>query len=154
MIQQFQRHPFLKWAAYFAIWTLISLAFAGQAYLTRAEIGSPVSWGFALAGNLVDWYTFAILSLPVLWLAARIPIDLADWRRRLTIHLVASILFSIFWMLIRAVLRIVFRLTEGAAPLGFWETFKYALVATFFFNILIYWVIISVAQAIRLYRRD
>jgi signal transduction histidine kinase len=154
MIQHFQRHPFLKWAAYFAIWMLISLAFAGQSYLTRAEIGSPVSWGFALAGNLVDWYTFALLSLPVLWLAARIPIELADWRRRLTIHLVASILFSIFWMLIRAVLRIVFRLTEGAAPLGFWETFKYALVATFFFNILIYWVIISVAQAIRLYRRD
>src|SRR5678810_1076570 len=61
MIQHLQRHPFLKWVAYFAIWTLISLAFAGQAYLTRAEIGSPVSWGFALAGNLVDWYTFDLL---------------------------------------------------------------------------------------------
>lgn len=154
MIQRFQRRPFLKWLGYLAVWTLISLAFAGQAYLTRAEIGSPVRWGFAFAGNLIDWYTFAVLSLPVLWLARRIPIELRDWQRRVTIHIAASVVYSILWMVLRALLRMALHLTEGTGPLGFWETFKYALVATFFFNVLIYWVVISVAHAVGFYRRD
>jgi two-component system LytT family sensor kinase len=153
MIQRFQRQPALKWVAYFAIWTMISLAFAGQAYLTRAEIGSPVTWGFALGRNLLDWYIFAILSLPVLWLARKIPIELTDWKRRLTIHITASVVFSMLWMFVRAFLVMALRLTEGQ-PIGFWAAFTYALVATFFFNIVIYWVIISVTHAIRFYRRD
>jgi two-component system, LytTR family, sensor kinase len=144
LIKQF----WLRWLAYFAIWTLIGVAFAGQLYLTRAETGNPVTWRFALNRNLMDWYIFAILALPVLWLARRIPLELVDWKRRLTIHIVASILFSVLWMVLRAFL---LQLTEGR---GFWTAFTFALAATFFFNVLIYWVIISVTQTLRFYQRD
>jgi two-component system, LytTR family, sensor kinase len=144
----------VQWLLYFAIWTSIGLAFAGQAYLTRAESGLPITWRFALGRNLIDWYIFAILSLPVLWLARRIPVEFADWKRRLTIHLVASIVFSMLWMVLRASLVTTLELAEGQAPLEFWTAFKHALVATFFFNVLIYWVIISVTHAVHLYRRD
>jgi two-component system, LytTR family, sensor kinase len=144
----------VPWLLYFAIWTLIGLAFAGQAYLTRAESGNPITWRFAVGRNLIDWYIFAVLSLPVLWLAGRIPVEFVDWRRRVTIHVVASIVFSMVWMLLRALLVTTLELTEGQAPLEFGTAFKHALVATFFFNVLIYWVIISVTHTVRLYRRD
>jgi two-component system, LytTR family, sensor kinase len=144
----------VPWLLYFALWTLLGLAFAGQAYLTRAEGGNPITWRFALGRNLVDWYIFALLALPVLWLARRIPMELADWKRRVTIHLVASIVFSMLWMILRALLVTTLELTEGQAALEFWTAFKHALVATFFFNVLIYWVIISVTHTVRLYRRD
>jgi len=141
-------------ALYFAVWTIIGLAFAGQLYLTQAEIGHPVDWRFALSRNLIDWYVFAVLALPVIWLANRIPLELGDWRRRLTIHLVASIIFSIVWMMLRALLAAAVESTAEPTPVGFWTAFTYALVATFFFNVLIYWVVVSVAHTIRFYRRD
>jgi two-component system, LytTR family, sensor kinase len=144
----------VQWLGYFAIWTMIGLAFAGQSYLARAESGSPITWRFALGRNLVDWYTFAVLTLPVLWLARRIPIEFADWRRRLTIHIVASIVFSMLWMALRAFLVTTLELTEGPGSFEFWVAFKHALVATFFFNVLLYWAIISVTHSLRFYRRD
>ena len=144
----------LPWVLYFAIWTVIGLAFAGQLYLTQAEIGRPVNWQFALSRNLIDWYAFAVLAIPAIWLANRIPLERGDWRRRITIHAVASILFSVVWMVLRAVLAAAVELTPERTPLGFWTAFSYALVATFFFNVLIYWVVVSVAHTIRFYRRD
>lgn len=146
--------PSALWLGYFAIWTLIGLAFAGQSYLARAESGSPIPWRFAVGRNLVDWYIFAMLSLPVLWLARRIPIEFSDWKRRVTIHLVASIVFSMLWMALRALLVTTLELTEGQGSFEFWVAFKHALVATFFFNALLYWVIISVTHTLRFYRRD
>src|SRR5688572_4807628 len=142
----------VQWLLYFAIWTLIGLAFAGQSYLARAEIGDRVTWRFALSRNLTDWYIFAVLSLPVLWLARRIPIESGDWKRRVTIHAVASIVFSVLWMVLRASIVTALQLTEGQR--GFWAAFTFALVATFFFNVLIYWVIISITHTWRLYHRD
>src|SRR5687767_12913833 len=135
--------PWLRWVLYVTIWTLIGLAFAAQAYLTRAEIGSPVPWRSALGRNLLDWYIFAILGVPVLWLAKRIPLELGDWKRRLTIHVAASIAFSLLWMVLRALASTQLGLTEGR---GFWAVFTYALVATFFFNILVYWAIVSLGH--------
>lgn len=139
---------------YVAIWTLIGLAFAGQSYLTRAEIGSPVTWRSALGRNLLDWYIFALLALPVLWVAKQIPLELADWRRRVTIHVAASIVFSFLWMVLRASAVTLLQLNEARGSLDFWTTFKYAMVATFFFNVLIYWGIVSVSHTMRFYRRD
>ncbi|MCI0746888.1 MAG: histidine kinase [Verrucomicrobia subdivision 3 bacterium] len=154
MQQRAFNQPWLKWALYIGLWTLIGLAFAGQAYLARAETGSPITWRFAVGRNLIDWYILALLSVPALLLAGHIPIERADWKRRLTIHIAASIVFSLSWMMIRAFVVTKLELTEGAAPVDFSTAFTHALVATFFFNILIYWVVISVSHTLRFYRRD
>ena len=61
----------LKWLLFFLLWTAIGLAFASQLYLSRAKIGEPVSWGFALRRSLADWYVFALLALPAMWTAKR-----------------------------------------------------------------------------------
>jgi signal transduction histidine kinase len=142
-----------RWLLVFGLWTIIGLSFAIQSYLTRSEIGNPVTWRFALGRNLVDWYLFALLSVPSLGLARRIPIEQADWRRRAVIHLAASAVFSLAWMVLRAGVVHLLQLTESGAPIGFTEAFTHALVATFFFNVLIYWVIISFSHAIDYYGR-
>lgn len=154
MPKKLLKRVWVQWLGYFAIWTMIGLAFAGQSYLARAESGSPIPWRFALGRNLIDWYVFAVLALPVVWLARRIPVEFADWRRRLTVHLAASIVFSMLWMVLRALLVTELELTEGQGSFEFWVAFKHALVATFFFNGLLYWVIISVTHTVRFYRRD
>lgn len=136
-------HPF----AFVGFWTLVGLAFAGQLYLTQTKLGTPVTWGFAVTRSLADWYVFALLSLPALRLARRFPLGDAQTRWLLALHLVASFVFSLVWMLVRAGVAVWLEQRPFA------ETLRYALVATLVFNLLVYWVIIVVAHAFGFYER-
>src|SRR6266700_3373416 len=88
----------------FALWTLIGLAFSSQFYLTSANSLSPVTWKFALEHSLADWYLFALLSIPALWLARRFHFDRFQWPGQMTVHLLAGAAFSVLWMLGRALI--------------------------------------------------
>lgn len=133
--------------AFAGFWTLVGLAFAGQLYLTQTKLGSPVSWGFAVTRSLADWLVFAGLSLPAVRLARRFPLGDAPTRWLVALHLVASLVFSLLWMLLRAGLAVVLEQRPFA------ETLRHALVATLVFNVLVYWVIVVVAHAFGFYQR-
>jgi hypothetical protein len=142
----------LRWVLAFLLWTLIGLCFAGQLYLSRAKIGQPVSWGFAIGRALSDWYVFALLSIPALWLARRFRIERGHWLSAVFIHIVGSVLFSIGWMLVRAMIeRWESALTDN--PVSFSDAFSHALVATFFFNLLIYSVVVSISHTASYYTK-
>lgn len=140
----------LRWLLALAIWTLIGFAFAGQLYLVRAKLGDPVSWQFAIGRNLADWYVFAILSIPVWWLARHCPIERGKWPRSLFVHAVGATLFSLCWMLFRA--GVEHWQSRGSAELITFESaFGRALAATFVFNTLIYWALVSLSHALGYY---
>ena len=142
----------LRWLLAFLLWTLIGCCFAGQLYLSRAKIGQPVSWGFALGRALADWYVFALLSIPALWLARRFRIERGHWAASVMAHLAGSILFSVGWMAVRALLEKWQRGgTENAV--SFADAFSHALVATFFFNLLIYAVVVSISHTASYYTK-
>lgn len=143
--EQLRRHWW--WApAYFGCWTLVALAFAGQHFLTSAKIDRPVAWAESVCGALADWYTFAVFSLPAIHLAWRFNLAGAHWRLRLTLHLVASMVFSLIWILVRAGLAGILPGRGSERPLG--EILQNVIVATFFFNVLIYWVVVTVTHAV------
>jgi signal transduction histidine kinase len=144
--------PLVKGLLVLGLWTLIGLAFASQLYLARSQIGDPVSWRFAAQRALADWYVFAALSWPSLWLARRFPIERMHWQRNLLLHLGASAVFSLLWMVLRAGVEQI-RGDQGPVAVSFEAAFQHALVATFFFNLLIYWAIISVSHAFAYYQK-
>ena len=129
-------------------WTLVGLAFAGQMYLTQAKVGRPVPWTFALGRSLADWYTFALISWPAITLARRFPIGSAPVHLLVELHLLASVVFSLAWTLIRA------GLTVWIDGTPFMETLRYALVATLVFNMLVYCVIVTTTHAVGFYRQS
>src|SRR3990172_1520984 len=91
----------LKWLAGFGFWTVIGLSFASQFYFSSAKFGNPVTWWQAVGWALGDWYVFALLSLPALWLAHRYRLEgPARWRNG-ALHLMASALFSLAYMVLR-----------------------------------------------------
>lgn len=142
--------PFTRWFGLLAFvlgWTLVGLAFAGQLYLTQAKVGAPVTWKFALIRSLADWYTFALLSLPAIQLARRFPLGSAPLHLLVVLHLLASVVFSLVWMLLRAGLTVWL----DGKPFG--ETLRYALVATLVFNMLVYWVVVVATHAAELYQQ-
>jgi len=133
--------------AYPALWTLVGLAFAGQHYLTSAKVGAPVAWGTAIAGALVDWHLFGLLALPAARLARRFNLAGPQWRLRLVLHVLASAVFSLAWILLRSALaQLIVPLRGVEKPFG--DVLRYVLVATFFFNILVYWVVVTGTHAL------
>ena len=134
-----------KLLGFAAFWTLVGLAFAGQMYLVQSKRGSPVPWGFAVTRSLADWYVFAVLSLPAITFSRRFPLGCAPIPLLAAVHGVASLLFSLLWMLLRAAVEVAL---EGSS---FQESLRQALLATLFFNLLVYWVVIAVAHAASFY---
>ncbi len=135
--------PVLYWMS----WTLVGLAFAGQHYLKAASFGDGVSWTVALQGALADWYVFGILAIPAFRLARRFNLGGDHWRLRLALHGVGGAVFSLVWILVRAgVGEWLFPGHRSEKPLH--DLIRYVLVATFFFNVLVYWVVVTVAHAV------
>jgi len=152
MVERLFKHTWIKWLLAFVLWTAIGMAFAGQLYLSRSNIGVPVSWSFAMGRALADWYVFAVLSIPAFWLARRFHVGRVAWYRHLLIHLAASAVFSLAWMVLRALVE-EWQTRGSNSPTTFSVAVSHALVATLFFNLLIYWVIVSVSHAIEYYRK-
>ena len=135
-----------------AFWTLVGLAFASQFYLSSTLLGRSVTWGQAIGYSLGDWYVYALLAWPSVLVARRFPPEAgAPWRAA-GIHLVAALVFSLVYVLLRSVVGQVHSLLIDE-PVTFLEIFRPLLVKTFPFNLLIYGVIISASHAIDYYRK-
>jgi two-component system LytT family sensor kinase len=142
----------LRFAGIGAFWTLVGLAFASQFYLSSTLLGRAVTWGQAIGYSLGDWYVWAVLSIPVLWLARRFPPEGAHPWRTATIHLGAALLCSLVYVLLRSLVGVVHsRLLDE--PVTFAEVFRPLLARTFPFNLLVYGVIVTLSHAIDYYRK-
>jgi two-component system, LytTR family, sensor kinase len=133
-----------------AFWTAIGLSFAAQFYISSSRLGRPVSWWFAVNYALFDWYVFALLSIPVVWLSRRFPVHGANWQFNVPLHLLASGVFAFLYVVLRAWVA----LAQGwfsEQPTTFEQAFQ-VLPLKFFPNLLIYWVILTVSHAFNFYR--
>ncbi len=136
----------------FVFWTIIGLSFASQFFLSSLKAGRPVSWGQAVTWSLGDWYVWALLSVPIFQLARRFRFDDVRWIRSVGIHLMASVVFAVVYMVIRAWLGQMQSRLSGV-PVSFSEAFNPLVVKTVHFNLLIYWVMVSVSHAFAYYRQ-
>lgn len=145
------RKPWIRWGLVVVLWTALGLSFAAQFYISSSRLGRPVSWGYAVSYALLDWYVFAVLSVPVVRLSRRWPVDRARWAVSVPLHLVASGVFSLCFIGIRAWVAQVQGWWSGQ-PTTFAEASLVLLLKSFHFNLLIYWVILAVGHAFNYYR--
>src|SRR5438477_9305687 len=101
-VEKLMRKPATRWALGFCFWTLLGLSFAFQFYISSAKAGLEVTWKQAVSYALGDWYVFAVLSIPVIWLARRFNFDPGNRARSLAVHVPGSLLFSLSYMVLRA----------------------------------------------------
>ena len=142
----------LRLSGWVALWTLVGLAIASEIYLSSNFLGRSITWSEAISDSLEDWYTYGILSIPVVWVARRYPPELGTRWITASIHLGAALAFSLVYVLVRALVGKVDNLIAGD-PATFAEVFKPLLVRTFPFNLLVYGVIISVSHALDYYSK-
>ena len=142
----------LKPVLIFAFWTLVGLSFAGQFFISSAQLGRPIPWHTALAHSLSDWYVFAILSYIPIALTRRFSLGDPFRAQNLLLHIIASGSFSVLFVILRAAVGAMQAQLEHQA-IGFTEISRPLLFKTWHFNVMIYWVILSVCHALEFYRR-
>jgi len=136
------RQSWLRALIAFAFWSALGLAFASQFYFSRAQFGVPVSWPFAIAYSLADWYVFAALSVPTIWLARKVPIERPDRARAVALHAAASIAFSFAYMAVRGAIA-----TRQSPDASFAQNFTFLLFKTSLLNLVFYWGIVAASHA-------
>jgi sensor histidine kinase YesM len=134
------------------LWSLVGLAFASELYLSNNQLGLSITWGEAISGPLEDWYVYGVLSLAVVWLARRYPPEGGSRWITAGIHLVAALVFSFLWVILRSAVGVVDSSIVGESA-TFGEIFSPLLVKTFPFNLLIYGVIVTVSHALNYYSK-
>ncbi len=135
-----------------ALWTLVGLAFASQFYLSSNLLGRTVTWGQAIGASLGDWYVWAVLSLPILWLVRRFPPEGGSRWATAGLHLAAALVFSLTYVALRAFVAEVNGWLVGETS-NFGDIFRPLLARTFPFNLLMYGIIVSLSHAFGYYRK-
>ena len=142
----------LRGLGIFLFWSLVGLAFASQVYLSSTLLGRSIRWSQAVSYALADWYVWAVVSVPILWLARRYPPERGSIYQTAAIHLGGALGCSLLYVVLRA--------GVGEAhswiidePASYGEIFRPLLVRTFPFNLLVYGVILSMSHALDYYRK-
>jgi two-component system, LytTR family, sensor kinase len=135
------------WFAVFACWTLLALLFASQTLLYYAYAGNHVNTWRVVAPALADWYLWAALTPAIAWLARRVPIVSRRWPRALAVHAPVSIAVAMLKLGLRV---LVGRLWPTLATMGFGPI----VLAQIHLNVITYWVIAGLSQAVGYYRLE
>jgi len=95
--------PWLIWVVSFSVWTLVALAASGSVYELWRSRGYPMSFMNVLLSELSQILPYVPLTPIVLALAMRFPIRRENWVRRLLLHLLFGIAFSIAHIILRGI---------------------------------------------------
>jgi len=126
---------------FIGIWTLLGLFFASRSILIYSYSQDEVDWVLPLKISLAEWYGWALLAPAVLWLSRRFPLAPRAWRRNLSILVAAGVVVSMTKVVMDGFVQ----------PLvgGYPSTLAYKLHT----NLVTFWSIVAVSQAILYYRK-
>jgi signal transduction histidine kinase len=131
-------------------WTFLALLFTPQTYLANLRSPTPPTWGQALLASLTLFYAWAALTPLVLWLGKRFTFE-RHLFRNLVIHLLlcgpVALLHIWLFQSVNALRDAWSRSNQPQPPL--WALLI-GLAAT---NIMVYWAIVAVSQAINYFRK-
>ena len=131
-------------------WTFLALLFTPQTYIAGLRSPTPPTWGQALLASLTLFYAWAALTPLVLWLGKRFPFE-RHTLRNFVIHLLlcgpVALLHIWLFQNVALVMRALSSSNLPQPPL--WARLV-GLGAT---NIMVYWAIVAVSQAINYFRK-
>lgn len=84
-----------RWVVGFLAWTVLALLSASQFAVALSAEGRTFEWGRLVSGRLVDWYSCAVFTPFLFWLARRYPIDRLRWGRHVPLYLAVAAVASV-----------------------------------------------------------
>lgn len=133
-------------------WTLCGALLAAQAFVSATMRGEPIGWGRPLAIWLTWAWLWALLTPPILRLTARHPFGRSNVVRILAVHASASIVAVAINL---GLFALVAPFVGAASAAGSWSaTFVRLLGSTFLLDLPAYWLLVILAETIRLRRLE
>jgi two-component system, LytTR family, sensor kinase len=138
----------------FLAWTAAGLFFFTQDFTRSLVLRDPTPWWHFMVSWLTGMYLFGALTPIILWLGRRFPIERGSWLGPTVLHLLCSMVFSLFHLIVDSVLiarlGIFPQLMKGDAS----TTFGVLLVlGGFHGNIVTYWMVLGLQYTFRYYRQ-
>jgi len=135
----------------FGAWTTLALFAGSQWYLATRHSDQPVGLRFALLTNLVEHWTYAVLTPLALWVSARFPFVRRHWLRASAAHLLGLGAFLMMFVSIRVVLNPIIYATKPTSSL--WVVFQ-GLILTYDYTVVwMYGGIVAASQIWNYYRK-
>jgi sensor histidine kinase YesM len=139
------------YAGFILGWTALALFYFSQGLAQKLAMRDPTPWWHFLVTWLVGIYVFAFLTVGVLWLGRRFPIQRRNWLRRTALHLLFSLCFSLLDLAIAAAIFPYLRVVPSVFK-DFSSTFGFLLVIDFNSTVLGYWTVLGAQAGLRYYR--
>lgn len=132
-------------------WFFLALLFTPQTYLSNLRSPTPLTWAQAFLATFLLFQVWSVLTPLVLWLGARFPLERDRLLRNIGIHVLLSgpVALLHIWLLqtVNTLLLSWSRSYEPPVPI------KALLVGLGATNIMVYWGIIAVSQAVNYFRK-
>ncbi len=151
-IEEVLEKPFRRWMLIGAVWTLFGIFFGCQLYFMDVLMpGRQPDFARVLGWQLIAAGVFLAGTPFVLWLSSRFRIERQNWARRLFVHLLASIVFSVVVGTIH--IAVDYWYIKGnflAVPLA---SFARSVIFILDKEMVVYWAIVFIAHAFNYYYR-
>ncbi|HET9862981.1 MAG TPA: histidine kinase [Steroidobacteraceae bacterium] len=142
-------------ALWLGFWAFVGLMFVGQDVIRRIFYDVPSLWmevGFWSLRAVLS----AALTLVILWLGARLPLEKRVWARRIAIHVLLSLCFGVARTGLEAVA--YSQLSAGWGPAYAWTqdvgyTFQVLLIFGLHQALIAYWFILVLQAAVRYHEK-
>lgn len=85
----------LRTALLTGLWLVVAFVFGTEIYLTAPHGPVRIPWRVAAASAFHDWFPWILLSPVAVALAGRFRFERKVWRRSLTVHVAACLLFAV-----------------------------------------------------------
>lgn len=126
---------------------------AVEVYISQSIHGPPIAWSLAFRRSFEEWYTWAILSIGIIWLGNRFPFQSGHGIRWTLIHLAGAVVFAL-----ASVVMISFLLTgqvsvQDGMVFTFERAFKRIILKYCVWNAIMYWMVLLAHQGWLFYQR-
>ncbi|MGE0362388.1 MAG: sensor histidine kinase [Vicinamibacterales bacterium] len=125
-------------------------AFTAYYYVaTFATRGRSASFPFLLLLNLNYWYSWALLTPGILWLARRFPFERGAWLRSVPVHVAGVFVATLAHVTLVMLGRAAIYTWGGESPGAWGSEFQRMFFLNFDYETMTYWTIVGISHALR-----
>jgi two-component system LytT family sensor kinase len=124
-------------------------AFTAYYYVTTFAQRGKASFPFLLLLNLNYWYSWALLTPGILWLARRFPFERETWLRSVPVHVAGVFAATLAHVTLVTLGRMAIYTWDGESPGQWGSEFQRMFFLNFDYETMTYWTIVGVSHALR-----
>lgn len=120
-------------------------------YFVSTFTERPAAFGLLLTLNLGYWYSWAVITPGILWLASRFPFDRGTWKAAIPIHMVGVVVAMLVHVALVVASRMVTYWAIGESRPTWLMEAQQMFILNFDWEMMTYWSIVGLSHALRLH---